>query len=65
LLANADAASNELERAEKELALLSKKVLKGVAFRFSEDSDQYQMVGGVRTSDRRRSRRTTVSTKQD
>jgi hypothetical protein len=54
LLANADAACNEFERIEKELALLSKKVLKGVAVIFNEDSDQYQMVGGTRPSDRKR-----------
>jgi hypothetical protein len=54
LLANADAACNELKRLEKELALLSKKVLKGAAVMFNEDSDQYQMVGGTRSSDRKR-----------
>jgi hypothetical protein len=58
LLASADAASNELERAEQELAVLSKKVLKGIAVKFDEDSDQYEMVGGTRLSDRKRSRRT-------
>ncbi|MGB3299724.1 MAG: hypothetical protein WBA76_15770 [Phormidesmis sp.] len=57
LLSQADAASNELERAEKVLARLSKKVLKGVAVKYDEDSDQYEMVGGVRLSDRKRSRR--------
>ena len=57
LLSQADAASNELERAEKVLAQLSKKVLKGVAVKFDEESDQYEMVGGVRPSDRKRPRR--------
>ncbi len=56
-LSQADTASNELERAEKVLSQLSKKVLKGVAVQFDEDSDQYEMVGGVRPSDRKRSRR--------
>lgn len=57
LLSQADAASNELERSEKVLAQLSKKVLKGVAVKYDEDSDQYEMVGGVRASDRKRSPR--------
>jgi hypothetical protein len=57
LLVSTDAASNELERAEQELAALSKKVLKGIAVKFDEDSDQYEMVGGTRMSDRKRSRR--------
>jgi len=56
-LTQADALSNQLEDAEKELAKLSKKVLKGVAVQFDEDSNEYEMVGGVRTSDRKRSRR--------
>ena len=61
LLTQADAASNELESAEKELAQLSKKVLKGVAVQFDEDSSEYEMVGGVRPSDRKRSRRSSAT----
>lgn len=61
LLSQSDAASNELESAEKVLAQLSKKVLKGVAVQFSEDSSEYEMVGGIRLSDRKRSRRSSTT----
>lgn len=64
LLAQADAAANDLERAEKTLANLSKKVLKGVAVMFDEDSNQYEMVGGVRSSERKRTRRKAMESPQ-
>ncbi|MGD1864157.1 MAG: hypothetical protein ACFB0D_06345 [Phormidesmis sp.] len=50
------AAGNEFERLEKELARLSKQILLGAAMKFDHDSDEYEMVGGVRMSDRKRSR---------
>ena len=56
-LSNADTAANELERAEKELNRLSNKVLPGVATRFDKESDEYEIVGGVKPSERRRPRR--------
>ena len=61
VLTQADDISNRFETAEKELAKLSKKVLKGVAVKFDEDSSEYEMVGGVRTSDRKRARRKTTA----
>ena len=61
LLAKADAAANELERSEKELSKLSKKVLLGVAVKFDKESDEYEMVGGVRPSDRKRPRRSVAT----
>ncbi|MGD1899031.1 MAG: hypothetical protein ACFB16_19020 [Phormidesmis sp.] len=60
ILTQADDLSNKFEDAEKELAKLSKKVLKGVAVQFDEDSSEYEMVGGVRTSERKRSRRSSA-----
>lgn len=57
LLAQASAAANDFERCEKELAGLSKKVLLGAAMQFNQESDEYEMVGGVRPSDRKRARR--------
>ena len=57
LLSKASAAANEFERAEKELSGLSKKILLGVAMKFDRESDEYEMVGGVRPSERKRSRR--------
>lgn len=57
LLAQVDAAANRLERAEKDLNRLSVKVLPGVATRYDKESDQYEMVGGVRPSERKRAKR--------
>ena len=57
LLTTVDAAANELERAEQALNYLSNKVLPGIATQYDKESDQYEMVGGTRPSDRRRSRR--------
>ncbi|MEM9091705.1 MAG: hypothetical protein AAGC93_23570 [Cyanobacteria bacterium P01_F01_bin.53] len=57
LLTTVDAAANELERAEKELNYLSVKVLPGVATRYDKESDQYEMVGGIKPSERKRPRR--------
>ncbi|MEO0771237.1 MAG: hypothetical protein AAFY72_17755 [Cyanobacteria bacterium J06649_4] len=54
LLGQADAAASELEEAEKALSELSKKVLKGVAVRYNEESEEYGLVGGVRPSQRKR-----------
>ena len=58
LLSQADAAASKLEQSEKTLAKLSSKVLKGVAVLYDLESEEYEMVGGVRPSDRKRSRRT-------
>ncbi|MEL7068238.1 MAG: hypothetical protein AAGN15_06235 [Cyanobacteria bacterium J06581_3] len=57
LLAQADAAADELELEEKKLSNLSKKVLKGVAVMYDEESREYTLVGGVRPSERKRARR--------
>lgn len=57
LLSQAAAAANDFERTEKELSGLSKKILLGVAMKFERESDEYEMVGGVRPSERKRSRR--------
>ena len=60
LLSKTDAAANELERAEKELTGLSSKVLLGVAMKYNKESDQYEMVGGVRPSERKRGKRSSA-----
>ncbi len=49
-------ASNEFERIEKELGRLSKQILLGAAMKYDQDSSEYEMVGGVRLSDRKRSK---------
>ena len=60
LLTSVDAAANELERAEKALTYLGNKVLPGIATRYDKESDQYEMVGGVKPSDRKRSKRQSI-----
>jgi hypothetical protein len=54
LLAKADAAANELNALEKQLGTLSGRMLAGVGARFGKDSSEYEMAGGVRTSEIKR-----------
>lgn len=54
LLAQADAAANELNALEKRLGTLSGRMLAGVGARFGKDSSEYEMAGGVRTSEIKR-----------
>ena len=56
LKSKAAAAATEFEKTEKELARLSGQILLGAAMKYNKDSAEYEMVGGVRTSDRKRSR---------
>lgn len=49
-------AGNDFENLEKELARLSKQILLGAAMKYDHDSNEYEMVGGVRMSDRKRSK---------
>ena len=56
LLSQATAAGNEFEQAEKELAKLTKKILLGVAMKYDHESNEYEMVGGVRPSERKRTK---------
>lgn len=54
LLSQADEALNALNAAEKEMRSLSERMLAGAAARFGKDSDEYEMAGGVRKSERKR-----------
>lgn len=54
ILNEADKISNELEAMERQLAGLSSRMLAGVVTRYGRDSSEYEMAGGVRTSDRKR-----------
>ena len=56
LLAQADAALNELNDLEKNLGTLSGRMLAGVGVRFGKDSSEYEMAGGTRTSEIKRRR---------
>jgi hypothetical protein len=53
-LSTVDAAQQALESAEKDLAAVSKKMLAAIAFNYGDDSTEYGMAGGVRTSDRKK-----------
>jgi hypothetical protein len=57
LLSKVDAAANDLDNSEKQLANLSNKILLGTAWQYGKESNEYEMVGGVRPSDRKRPRR--------
>lgn len=55
LLSRVDAAYNTFIESEKELSRFSSKMLLKVAARYDKDSDEYEMAGGSRTRERRRS----------
>lgn len=54
LLAKADAAANELNALEKHLGTFSGRMLAGVGAQFGKDSSEYEVAGGVRTSEIKR-----------
>ncbi|MEH1941789.1 MAG: hypothetical protein V7L01_16440 [Nostoc sp.] len=49
-----DSSKTEIEEMEKNLSQLSEKMLMVVAIKYGKDSREYEMAGGVRTSDRAR-----------
>ncbi len=53
-LSAADKLANAITDADKVLGSQCKRVLTGVETRFGEDSSQYEMVGGTRTSERKK-----------
>lgn len=57
LLAQADAALNELNDLEKNLGTLSGRMLAGVGVMFGKDSSEYEMAGGTRTSEIKRGKK--------
>ena len=54
LLAEADEAKNRYERSEAKLNDLSERMLAAVGAKFGRDSDEYEMAGGRRKSERKR-----------
>ena len=54
LVAQTDAAGSELRVLESEVSALSRRLLKGVASRFGEDSAEYGKAGGTRQSEVKR-----------
>jgi hypothetical protein len=55
LLSQADDAANVLRDAEKELNALNVRMLLGVAAKYGKNSSQYEVAGGTRTSEIKRS----------
>ncbi|BAT55947.1 hypothetical protein NOS3756_49440 [Nostoc sp. NIES-3756] len=47
-----NSSKTDIKRLEKMLADLSEKMLIGVAFKYGKDSQEYEMAGGVRKSER-------------
>jgi chromosome condensin MukBEF ATPase and DNA-binding subunit MukB len=58
-IAALESKKNELRTLEKEVNELSSIMLKGVGFQYGQDSYEYELAGGVRTSDRVRKSRIT------
>jgi hypothetical protein len=54
LLANTDNLQTRIKSLETVLADLSEKMLLGVAHVYGKDSEEYELAGGVRKSDRKR-----------
>jgi hypothetical protein len=52
-----DSSKSEIDEIEKTLSSLSDKLLAGVGFKYGKDSREYEIAGGVRTSDRIRKMR--------
>lgn len=50
LLAAIETSKNELKELEKQVNELSSQMLKGVEFMYGQDSDEYELAGGVKTS---------------
>ncbi|WP_315785193.1 hypothetical protein [Fischerella sp. JS2] len=53
-LSTIDVLLTQIIENEKDLADYSEKILRGIAYRFGSDSHEYQMAGGTRKSDRKR-----------
>lgn len=65
-LALIDSTKNDLIDLEKQLNALADQMLLGVAFEYGRDSNEYELAGGVRTSDRvRKSIRTRIKGSTD
>ncbi len=59
LLSETDQAYNSFQSLEKALADMSDRMLTGIATQYGKNSNEYEMAGGTRKSERRRSKRPT------
>ncbi|MGI2905250.1 hypothetical protein [Tolypothrix sp. VBCCA 56010] len=58
-----DSSKTQIEQLEQTLGNLCEKMLIGIAFKYGKDSQEYEMAGGVRKSERiRKSRATRLKT---
>ncbi len=64
LLSKVDEAYNTFIESERNLSKFSSKMLANVAIRYDKDSSEYEMAGGVRTRDRKRSSRKKAEPKE-
>jgi hypothetical protein len=61
-----DSSKKKLDEMEKTLSQVSDKMLVGVGFKYGKDSDEYELAGGVRESERiRKSRLTRLKANTD
>ena len=61
-----DSSRKKLDEMEKTLSQVSDKMLVGVGFKYGKNSDEYELAGGVRDSDRiRKSRLTRLKSNTD
>ncbi|MGI2908060.1 hypothetical protein [Tolypothrix sp. VBCCA 56010] len=58
-LAMIDSSKTKIDQMEKSLSNLSDKLVRGVAFKYGTNSNEYEIAGGVRQSDRIRKSRLT------
>ncbi len=61
ILSAVDKTYNDMMTAEQELSDLMELMLLGVATKYGKNSDEYEMAGGVRKSNRKKSTRSVVS----
>ena len=61
MLSKIDESANQLKQLERELSVAAENVLLGVKMKYGKDSNQYEMVGGTRQSERRRRKAQTAS----
>ncbi|MEH2299326.1 MAG: hypothetical protein V7K88_09885 [Nostoc sp.] len=59
-LSTIDVLLTQITENEEDLADYSEKILRGIAYKYGNNSHEYQMAGGIRKSDRKRTVRQSV-----
>ncbi|MDZ8086275.1 MAG: hypothetical protein RMY16_12045 [Nostoc sp. DedQUE12b] len=60
ILSTIDILLTQIVENEQDLADYSEKILRGIAYKYGNNSHEYQMAGGIRKSDRKRAVRQSV-----